>query len=165
MKLIRDIICAKTNYDEMYNLNDAYIGKVMVEDGIFEGIVIDPSTHNEIFIFGTIEENEFIELMVAENEEDTIPREYKAVYNGKNYRGDYLAKTAYYEFPLGECQVSVLDPYYYRSTNSGEFVTMENHISHHKDKLNKDTKELYRTIIEKAKDKRKRKVKTTQKMI
>ena len=162
MKQIRDIICAKTNYDEMYNLNDSYIGKIIVENGLFEGLVLDPVSQNEIFIFGTIEEDDFIELMVAETEKDTIPREYKAAYNGKNYRGEYLAKTAYYDFPLGECQVSVLDPYYYRTTDSGEIVAIETHIGHHQDKLNEDTKELYRNIIAKKKEKNKKKVKTTQ---
>lgn len=167
MKEIRDLICLKTNYDEMYNENDAYIGTIIIDEAnTFEGILIDSSSKKENFVFGIVQDGELIEVYKASTEEDELPRAFKGTMIDGKYRGDYLASSAYYEYAVGECQISVIDPYWYRESGYGEELKVERLVLDHKRKMNKESQELYRTIIVKQRmktlTKLKKKQQTTQ---
>ena len=166
MKNIKDIILAKAQYDEMYDANNSCIGSIMVENGLFVGILFKTTTKDETFVFGTLEDG-FMELIETNQPDDELPKSYKCSYSDGKYRGDYLAKSAYYEYPIGECHISVVAPYYYRETTYAEELNLIVHINHHIQNMDEESKELYRTMIlkpiEQAKKKKmKQKTKTTQ---
>lgn len=157
MKTIKDIICNKTNYDEMYDANESCIGSIIEENGLFVGILFKTMTKEETFVFGTLEDD-FIELIETNQPDGELPRSYKCSYSDGKYRGDYLAKSAYYEYPVGECHISVMDPFYYRETTYGEELSLSIHINHHIKHMDEETRELYRTMILKPVEKQKKKL-------
>lgn len=156
MRNIKDIICAKTNFDEMYDENNSCIGSIIEENGLFVGILFKTATKDETFVFGTIEED-FMELIETNQPDDELPKSYKCSFSDGKYRGEYLAKSAYYEYPVGECHVSVVDPFYYRETTYGEEINLMIHINHHIQNMDEESKELYRTMILKPVEKEKKK--------
>jgi len=170
MKEIRDIILLNPDNSDK---DSTYLGRIIVENGIFEGYVKDDNTKEETIVFGTISDGEFIELILAEKDEEKLPIAYKVVLNnpkdvtssigGHNYpiaeyNGVSLYKTAYYEYETGSCKLKTLDPYFYCSTEDEDFEIIEKRIYANINTVNKDTKELYRTIIEKEKNKQKKKI-------
>ena len=157
MKNIKDIICNKTNYDEMYYANESCIGSIIEENGLFVGILFKTLTKEETFVFGTLEDD-FIELIETNQPDGELPKSYKCSYSDGKYRGDYLAKSAYYEYPVGECHISLMDPFYYRETTYGEELSLIIHINHHIKNMDEETRELYRTMILKPIEKEKKKI-------
>ncbi len=148
MRKIRDIICTKTNYDEMYNPNESCIGSIVFKNNnSFEGIMMDGERKEEFFIFGILDEDGVVEVIRASSKEEELPRSYKASNVDGKYYGDYYIKTAYYEYPIGECQVSIIDPLTYREINEGEEVLIETHKYHHILNFSNDTKDLYDMIM------------------
>ena len=168
MKSIKDIIV----YNPITDKNSTYRGRIIIDGRIFEGFVRGSENQEEKIIFGTIDDNEFMELVLSETDEEVLPLAYKTVLSeeqpfkssvrGHNYpiaeyNGTLLYKTAYYEYEIGDCRLKTVDPFFYCSVEQEDYDYIEKRILANEKFMNSDTKELYRTIVEKEKAKQMKK--------
>ena len=167
MKVLKDI--------KLFNpeINKTYSGRIIINNGVFEGFVKENITQEESVVFGTMIDGEFLEIILSESDENILPTAYKVVLSNEkqikssvkghsypiaSYEGILLSKTAYYEYEIGNCNIKTLDPFFYCFTEQEDFEYVEKRISVNEIKMNTDTKELYRTIISKEKNKQMKKI-------
>ena len=170
MKNIKDIIIYNSESDTT-NQN-TYRGRIIIDNNICEGFVRNSETQEEKVVFGTIVDEEFIELVISEQDEEKLPIAYKTVlkeqqtfkssvighnYPIAEYNGILLYKTAYYEYEIGDCKLKTVDPYFYCSVEQEDYDYIEKRILANENFMNSDSKELYRTIIKKEKNKQSKK--------
>ena len=141
---VKDIICYKTNYGDIYRLDDVLTGQILEkENKTFEGIITDYDQNSTYFVFGKINDKG-IELIKTTTAEKEFPRMYKVEKDGLNYYGDLFAKTVFVELPIGECKIVISDSEVYREVTKKEIKHLEKLISFYKENMNKESQKLYK---------------------
>ena len=174
MKEIKDIKLIRKKFED--DSDKVYTGRIVIEDGFFEGTVRDQERQNESLVFGSTVDKDFIDLIFAETNEEITPTEYKAAsfeyktktsihghdYVTGKYTGDLISKTAYYEWESGDCKIEVYDPYFYCSVEEEDYTDVKFRVSTFMDYLNDESRELYRLFSQKRDNKCLKKTKKTQ---
>ena len=108
MERIIDIYGHSAEYDEMYQLENSWFGRVIIgEDQKFEGIVEDFYQTAKYFVFGQVTEQELFVTKCTKQDTD-LPCYFSGKQDDGKFYGDYSVKNQYVEIPLGECKMSLL---------------------------------------------------------
>ena len=136
MRILQDIVCSTTLFGDIYHIDDDLIGKIIVEDDKLEGIIMN-SDDKSYFIYGSIDSNNHLEFMVRDCSFKDLDKFYKLDRGNGKYYGDYFVKTEYFTHPLGECEVSIVNPDTYRYCNEEvEIEELDSLIQNYKKKEN-----------------------------
>ena len=143
MERIIDIYGYKTYFDQPYELEDTWFGRVVLkENQTFEGIVEDYYQTSKSMVFGTIGESS-IELTQCTKGDDEVPYFYDAKEEDGRFYGDYFAKNPYVVIPLGECKLSVFPSEKTREYSETELKELKKEIIRFKHNLGEVGETLY----------------------
>ena len=152
MNKIRDILCFSTPYEEMYRIEDGLAGTIIYRDEeLFEGILTDQEYNDIYYIFGKKTNNE-IDIIRSSKGDIELPKLYHGKKENKKYYGDIYVKNRFVEIPIGECQVSILNPETCREINANEEKQLEKRISILKNNLGEETIYLVEEMFKKEKE-------------
>lgn len=148
-----------TNYDDSYEIENSWYGKVLLNsDNTFEGVVTDYSETSDYFVFGTITSEQITLIKCMKNDEE-VPKQY-LVYKDKScFEGEVSAKDLYVEVPMGECRILINPADSIRDIGEYELLFLRNKIAHVKESFGDRTKELYDAFLKRKKDSNKKIIK------
>ncbi len=149
MKSIREVILKEAFYDEMYDPEDSFIGKIIIdEDEKFEGIVQNYNHTSRHFVFGLIKDDK-MRLYRCTKSDKELPKVYRGNKESLyRFEGEVSATTAFAECPLGECRMTVMDPnLYYDIDEDQEIQQVGELVDDFKKSLGKDTEALYNDVF------------------
>lgn len=143
MERIIDIYGYKAYFDQPYQLEDTWFGRVILQENqTFEGIVEDYYQTEKTMVFGKIGESS-IELTQCAKGDDEVPYFYDTKEEDGKFYGDYFAKNPYVVIPLGECKLSVFPSEKTRESSEEELKDLKKDIIRFKHTLGEVGETLY----------------------
>ena len=144
MKKIRDMKISNTVSDN----TTSYLGSVLVDsDHSFEGVVYDEDKKNRFFVFGSLFEQDGIEVVRCSKYDMELPRVYRAVRKNNLYDGYSVIKTADLEADSGKSRIYVVNPEKYREIGMTEQSNLEVTIRQLKKGLGEDSTKVYQEMF------------------
>lgn len=108
MEKIVDIFGNYTDFDEMYQTENSWFGRVVMgDDSEFEGIVEDYNQTDSYFVFGQVTEEGLSVTKCAKQDKD-VPYVYEGEYEDGRFYGMVQARNLYVKIPMGECKMSLM---------------------------------------------------------
>lgn len=147
MERIIDIYGHFANFDEMYDIDNSWFGRLLTKDYInFEGIVTDYYEREVYFVFGKLEDESINIIRCSETD---LPKKYNArrIEKGK-FEGECSAASIGAEVPLGDCKITIIPAEMTREDSKEERVRLKNRIKNVKDDITEEGRELYSEFTE-----------------
>ena len=143
MKQIKDIncICKENNS----NNTNRFVGKVVVgNNGFFEGVLQDPKTYRKFIAFGYYKEGVVFNIVkgICDDERE-YPKELRVRGENHSYRGEVSIKAVFADFPIGTCEVKVLETIKPRKSKREELMSLEREVNLLKVDMTKETQAVY----------------------
>jgi len=114
MKELIDIMGLYTFYGEMFNLDEGWTGKILMnKDLSFEGIVTDNSKttpYQYDYIVGKIDESTTpvtMDIIKTTEDDKSLPFHYTVTLEDRSFYGDYFVMTEDQSFACGEAKVNL----------------------------------------------------------
>ena len=149
MKKLIDIMGLYTFYGEMFNLDEGWTGKILMnKDLSFEGIVTDNSRglHDQYdYVVGKIDKSTTpttIDLIKTTEDDQSLPFHYTVTEENSSFYGDYFIMTETQSFACGEAKVNLWEADKIREVRKEEVDKVKEEIKKAKAKLGPISKKV-----------------------
>lgn len=155
MKKLVDIYGHYARFNEMYDIDDSWFGRVLIDDNnLFEGIVSDYDQTSSYLVFGYMLDNSLRVIRCPRNNSELI-REYDTLKEEEKYEGICSVINPTTSIPVGECMISLLPAEKTREITDYEIERLNNRIKDIKAEISPDSQEIYKSFKQETKEKQK----------
>ena len=141
MEEILDIYVYYTNFDEMYDLDNSFYGRVLKKENQIEGLIKEYGGHQCFFVYGSLD-NENISMIQCPKNERLCHR-YDAKKDGSKFYGTFSATDGVLDIPVGECQVAMIPAEKTRETTTFEINGLKRRIELFQESLPEKSRQNY----------------------
>lgn len=153
MKKIIDINANFIDENNESSYKDSCTGKLLIEDEICEGIIVNRETLQKYYVFGKLQ-NENFTIMRCDLRNYNIPTQYTAKKENGVYNGVFFSDQAITYVPTGRCKFTLIPAEVTREESEEEVLFMEKLIEREKLKAGKKVVRLYESLKKQTESKK-----------
>ena len=147
MKRIMDIYGHFANYDQAYDLENCWYGRVIVkEDNTFLGYGESYYGDENLVLFGDLSKDAINTYVFDETV--SFAKLYKCEKEDSKYYGTCFFADGFLELELGECKLTVMDADKTRETTNEEIQMIEKETELLMTNLNETQRKIYNNLVD-----------------
>lgn len=144
MKKIIDIYGHFARFNEMYDIDDSWFGRILVDkNNLFEGIVIDYNGDNKYFVYGYMFDNS-LRVYLCPEDSNMLQKEYDLLKEDEKYEGLCSVVNSTTSIPLGESRISLLPADKTREESKEEEQSLKYAIRNVRKNISREAKDMYK---------------------
>lgn len=144
MKKIFDIYGHFARFDEMYDLDDSWFGRILVgKNNLFEGIATEYNGNKKFFLYGYMFDNS-LRVYLCPTEESMLQKEFDLLKESDKYEGICSVINSTTSIPIGECRVSLLPADKTREESLDEESSLKNLIKSFRKDISTEARDMYK---------------------
>lgn len=146
MKRIIDIYGYFARFDEMYDIDDSWFGRILVNDNnLFEGIVSDYDQTSISYVFGYMYDNS-LRVIKCPGHPSELVREYDTLKEENKYEGICSVINSKTSIPIGECKLKLFPAEKTREPSEFEEESLKARIASAKESISEEGMEIFKTF-------------------